>query len=275
MVGVEANTPETIAQGISESRTSDHIQSGSQKSRQYGNITVDGGGLTINGDVYNNGTLFQPHSDALKCARLGLCLGSAPQIDPAYFVGRVAEIDAIHQFLLPETLVRKQQRVVLGGIGGVGKTQLAIAYAEKHLQSYDTVFWLNATSQSTIHTSLRLVAGLFIQVQELESLDNEQVLARVHRWLSNTENTRWLLIFDNYDEPASFDISQYCPYAAHGSIIITTRLPDYTRLSSNHIRLHPLKDIEESLNILCKRSHRQNVKDGKTSICVGYEFKAY
>ena len=99
-----------------------------------------------------------------------------------------------------------------------------------------------------------------------ETLDDQRVLARVHEWLSNTKNSRWLLIFDNYDEPTQFDISQYCPYAAHGSIVITTRLPDQVQLSSDKVRVQPLRDTDESLEILQRRSRRQNVRDSKPYI---------
>lgn len=237
-----------------------------QESLQYGHITVNGAGLTVNGNVYNNGTLFQPQPEPDATITFGLCLGSAPQMDAAYFVGHAAEIDEMSRILQPAMPCRKQRRLVLGGMGGVGKTQLAIAYAERHQQSYDSVFWLNATSKLTLHADLRLVAGLRLPAQELERLDDEQVLARVHEWLSNPRHSRWLLIFDNYDEPAQFPISKYCPYAAHGSIIVTTRLPDYVHFGSDPIRVQPLSDIEESLDILQRRSHRQNVRLGELSV---------
>lgn len=231
-----------------------------QTCQQYGNTYVSGSGLTILGNV---GTVLQPRPEPDSIAKFGLCLGSAPQIDPAYFVGRAAEIALISQFLQPENAGAKQRRVVLGGMGGVGKTQLAITYAEQYQQSYDSIFWLNATSQLTLHTDLRLVAGRFLQASELEKLDDKQVIIRVHEWLSNTSNARWLLIFDNYDEPTEFDIGRYCPYTSHGSIVITTRLPDHLSLSSEYIRVKPLSDVEESLDILQKRSQRQNIRKGK------------
>ena len=234
-----------------------------QPYRQYGNTSVSGSGLTIVGDVYTRGALFQPELKPDNIAKFGLCLGSAPQIDPAYFVGRAREIDEISRVLQPETGCAKQRRLILGGMGGVGKTQLSIAYAERHYQSYESIVWLNATSQLTLHADLRLLAGRILPAREVERLTEEQVLARVHEWLSNPSNTQWLVIFDNHDEPDQFSISKYCPFAAHGSVIVTTRLPDNIHLSSHHIRVQPLSDIKESLDILVTRSRRQNIRDGK------------
>ena len=79
--------------------------------------------------------------------------------------------------------------------------------------------------------------------------------------LSHTRNTLWLLIFDNYDDPDQFEVGNYCPYTAHGSIIITTHLPDL--VGGGQVRLQPLSDINESLVVLQTRSRRGQVKDGK------------
>lgn len=239
---------------------SDGSISAGQQYRRYDGITVDGSGVNIFGDV---GTLLPSQPGPAETIKCGLCLGAAPQIDPTYFVGRATEIKEMSQILELRTGCTRQRRVILGGIGGVGKTQLALAYAERHQESYDSIFWLNATSELTLHLSLRLVAGRIVKAQDLDDLGDEQVLVRVHEWLSHPYNTRWLLIFDNHDEPAAFKINKYCPYASHGSVIITTRLPDHVDLSSDRIRVQPLVDINESLDILQKRCRRPNVKDGR------------
>lgn len=229
--------------------------------RQYGDILVEGSGVTVVGDV---GTLIVPRTEPDEVAKFGLCLGSALQIDSAQFIGRTAEIEEIRRLFQLGRELARQQRVALGGMGGMGKTQLAIAYATRYQQMYDSIFWLNATSSLTLHADLRLVMGRLLPVYEIERLNDEQVLARFLEWLSRSGNTRWLLIFDNYDEPDEFDIAKYCPYAAHGSVILTTRLPDYVHLSSERIRLQPLNNIEDSLEILQKRSRRQDVRTSKS-----------
>lgn len=237
-----------------------------QPIQQYDNISTHDRSVNFFGNVYNNGTFFPPQPDAEAIAKFGLCFGAAPQIDPSFFVGRASELNEISRILQPEIVEPKQRQLVLGGIGGIGKTQLAIAYAQRHQQSYDSIFWLNATSLPTLHLSLRSVAGRFIKADSLEILRDEQVLARVHEWLSHKDNTQWLLIFDNYDEPDQWDITKYFPYTAYGSIIITTRLPHHVPFSSDQIHVQSLSDIEESLDILEKRSRRENLRSGKLSL---------
>lgn len=192
---------------------------------------------------------------------LGLCFKSAPLIQPADFVGRTMEIDTMHRALRPDQTPKKQQRVILGGMGGLGKTQLALAYARQHQPSYTSVLWLNATSESTVYSSLRSVAAVLVRTVELTTWDNEQVLAYILEWLSRPDNTRWLLIFDNHDDPDLFDIDHFCPNVGHGSVVVTTRLPD--RVTGEQLRVQPLHTITDSLALLQIRSGRQAVQQGK------------
>lgn len=229
-----------------------------QRSHQFPSVSTHDHSTVHLGDVYN----FSYEQEQNNVKAFGLCLGLAPLIDPNDFVGRTAELDMMVEILQPGQESVEQRRLVLGGMGGIGKTQLAIAYARRHQRSYESVFWLNATSESTLYVSFRSVARGFLQAQDLEYLGDAQVLARVHDWLLDSRNNRWLLVFDNYDDPDQFDINNYCPNTGHGSVILTTRLPDLVH--GRQVRVQPLNDIEESLNILQTRSQRNDVKHGKS-----------
>ena len=163
--------------------------------------------------------------------------------------------------LHPNGLSVDQRRLVMGGMGGIGKTQLAIAYALRHRHSYESIFWLNATSSKTLQASLHQLAHHILLPEELKHCDGDQLMIHVSRWLSETDNTRWLLIFDNYDDPDQYQITKYYPSASHGSIIITTRLPDLVGGAPVKVLRH-LDRLEDSLQILETRSERQNVKSG-------------
>lgn len=162
--------------------------------------------------------------------------------------------------LATSDLSGEQKILVLGGIGGMGKTQLTLAYARQHHSSYGSVVWLNATSETSLKASFRTVAARLLTTPEYQSCDEEQILICVHRWLSLTNNTRWLLIYDNYDEPEEFDIEQYYPPASHGAIIVTTRSPE--QVSGEKILLRPLEHTDDSLQILQTRSGRANISSG-------------
>ena len=150
----------------------------------------------------------------------------------------------------------KMIEVVLYGIGGVGKTQLALQYIDLHHQDYSSVFWVNAASEQTLrlgfvqimqqlidyHVQLQLsddhdpdhaevgrllgMAGKInaagrCSVQQCE--DEQHIINTVKRWFSDKSNTRWLLVFDNLDDLESFDLNDYIPSGRHGTVIITSR----------------------------------------------------
>ena len=147
-------------------------------------------------------------------------------------------------------------------MGGIGKSRLAVAYAESRSKSYTSVFWLNATSEASLKASFRLIAGLIFEVQDPEVLDDEGIIGRVHHWLSDPKNTRWLLIFDNYDDSDQFKISEYYPLTSWGAIIVTTRRPDLVPGNTHTLDVKAFQNIKDSLRVLQTRSKRQNVQSG-------------
>lgn len=167
----------------------------------------------------------------------------------------------MQDILQPSGSCSEQRRLVLGGTGGMGKTQLAIAFAKRYDQEYDSVFWLDAASEATLKDSFRLIAQAIFDVQDAQILRDEQSLIQTRRWLSDKKNTRWLAIFDNHDEPDQYQIERYYPYVSHGAIIVTTRRPD--RVAGTELRLQPLQEIEQGIEILETRSRRTNVKCGR------------
>ena len=195
---------------------------------------------------------------------LGLNLFGAACIGHRLFIGRTSELQDMENILLPNSNSLEQRVLILGGMGGIGKTQLAITYAHRHRTSYTSIFWLNANSETTLTGSLRLVARRILPPNAESRCDNDQVWIHVSTWLSQLENSRWLLIFDNYDEPDQYSITKYYPYVSHGSIIITTRLPE--RLNGEKIRVQPVAKLEDSLHILETRSGRKDIQSGDSCL---------
>jgi len=191
----------------------------------------------------------------------GLNLLDAPDMGDHLFIGRDNELEQMKTILLSDPYSSDRKVLVLGGMGGIGKTQMAIRYAKRHYTSYSSVFWVNATSESALRTSLRRLAPLILPGETVDQLDDDQLWAQISLWLSKLENSRWLLIFDNYDDPNQYQIEQCYPFVAHGSIIITTRQPD--RVNGYQIKVQPMTNDEESLNILATRSGRPDVLLGK------------
>lgn len=226
----------------------------------FGNVAANDHASVQLGDIYH----VHQHPEPETLQTFGLCLAPAPLIEPDSFVGRVRELEKMSQALQPGKPAAEQRRVVLGGLGGMGKTQLAIAYARQHHARYTSVLWLNATSELTLLASFRSIAEILLAVPSTKKLDDEEVLRNVLRWLSDTRNTQWLLIYDNYDEPEQFAITDYMPKTCNGTIIITTRLPDLVQgQRMRQVRVSPIEDLDESLQILQNRSQRDSVQQGK------------
>jgi hypothetical protein len=170
--------------------------------------------------------------------------------------------------------------VVLHGLGGIGKTQLAIKYTTQHKERYTAIFWLNATDEDSLKLSFRGIAQRILEEQGRSpftialarvDLDDklDQVVTAVNTWLDLKTNTRWLMIYDNYDnpriagnrDPIAVDIRQYFPRADHGSIIITTRS---AQVSQGHrIHVQKLQNIQDGLKILANTSKRTNIKTSR------------
>jgi ATP/maltotriose-dependent transcriptional regulator MalT len=66
------------------------------------------------------------------------------------FVGREEELAEIHRTLRGDGTRRT---VVLHGLGGIGKTQLTVAYAKRHKDNYSAIFWLNIKDEDSLRQS--------------------------------------------------------------------------------------------------------------------------
>ena len=157
------------------------------------------------------------------------------------FVDRDTEIKQIEHSLLPLTSQDRRKIHVLYGLGGIGKTQLAIAYCRKHQGIYSAILWLNGNSKDTLLQSLAAFAT-YIRIDGLQGStvrttghgqETAEKANTVRRWLALEGNHRWLVVLDNVDrdyhtdveDPQAYDIESFFPAADQGSILITTRLP--------------------------------------------------
>jgi len=106
------------------------------------------------------------------------------------------------------------------GLGGVGKTQLAIEYAYRHRADYSVVWWVRAEEPAALAGDYAALAAA-LDLPQKEAREQAVIVEAVRRWLE--ANTGWLLVFDNAGEPA--DVREYLPRSAGGHAIITSRNP--------------------------------------------------
>ena len=190
-----------------------------------------------------------------------------------HFVAREQELSDIWKAL---SCSDARRVVVLHGLGGIGKTQLTIAYAKRHRTEYSAFFWINSKDEDSIKQSFAKVARRILReypsASRLAAVDMtgklDEVVDAVLQWLSLPQNTQWLIAYDNYDNPklsgqtnrTAVDIRQFLPEAYHGSIIITTRSSQVD--IGKRMRVEKIKDVRHSLEILSHASGRQGVLKG-------------
>jgi hypothetical protein len=182
--------------------------------------------------------------------KIELSLQGVPVV--SQFVDRPFEMAAVEQLLLetsPATspaTSRRRKVVVVHGLGGIGKTQLAVEFARKHQHQFSAVFWLDGSSEASLKQSFvamtqRLPRNKLV-TEGAALLNDAAVEADVavrecQRWLSIQSNPHWLLLIDNVDrdhrdqgDSQAYNIQTYIPHADHGSILVTTRLSSLQRL---------------------------------------------
>jgi hypothetical protein len=189
-------------------------------------------------------------------------------------VARTTELVEIHKALSGDG---SRRAVVLHGLGGIGKTQLSIAYAKRYRDRYSAIFWLNIKDEDSLKQSFANVAKqisreypLAIRLSNVDTDEKlDEVVDAIKAWLSLPNNTRWLMVYDNYDnpklprktDPAAIDIRKFLPESYQGSIIITTRSSE-VRIG-HVIQIRKLGDVRDSLEILSTVSRRQALITGK------------
>ena len=119
--------------------------------------------------------------------------------------------------------------VVMHGLGGTGKSQLALRFVEDHKDKYNPVLWIDATDVEAVQSSFERCADeleIRVDSKEMKGLPwtDSKVIQTVLRWLCNRKEAdeEWLVVIDNADD-ASWGLKKVIPQAKRGSIIITSR----------------------------------------------------
>ncbi|KAI0544399.1 P-loop containing nucleoside triphosphate hydrolase protein [Xylaria curta] len=147
-------------------------------------------------------------------------------------------------------------RAALVGLGGVGKSQLAIEYAYRVRDAFKRgnkdiwVFWVHAATRARVEQGFKAIADA-VKIRG-RNQPNADTLQLVYQWLCNEHNGQWLMVLDSADDINVFyDVSQdgkqpatakeetktlrtYLPQSSNGSIIITTRNKDLAFRLTGH-----------------------------------------
>ncbi|KAJ7720419.1 P-loop containing nucleoside triphosphate hydrolase protein [Mycena metata] len=153
------------------------------------------------------------------------------------FCGRQDILNNMHQFFSD---IGTQHIYVLHGLGGAGKTQIALKFIKESLSRFSVIFFIDTSTIATIQTGLKNIAIL----KDFGDSPQDGLL-----WLT-TNVEEWLLFFDNADDP-SINLNDYIPQCDHGNVIITSRNPGLCVYAGSNSLVSDMEE-EDAVTLLLK-----------------------
>lgn len=158
-----------------------------------------------------------------------------------FFTGRSDLLTTLHEQLNKGQQAAFVQFQALTGLGGIGKTQIAIEYAYRYRGEYYAVFWVRAASHDTLVADFVEMAHL-LQLPERDAPEHPGVVNAAKCWLS--QHTNWLLILDNADDLAL--VADFLPTGGAGHLLLTTRTQATGKIASSI----PVEKMEQREGVL-------------------------
>ena len=146
------------------------------------------------------------------------------------FKGRDAFLDRLH-----EALTREQEKhaaavtgKALHGLGGIGKTRLAVEYALRHESEHSALLFVSAETPERLTTGLAaLAAPDILDLPEKDAREDEIKISAAIGWLEN--HPGWLMILDNVDDgKAAAAVEKLLARLRGGQVIITGRIANFS-----------------------------------------------
>jgi tetratricopeptide (TPR) repeat protein len=179
------------------------------------------------------------------------------------FIGREDQLQSLNQFLLhPDT----HQRITIYGLGGCGKSALALEYAYRASAQHTrlVVFWVLAISQDSFELAYREI-GNRLRIPGIAN-ENADIKQLVKDALSSDNTVHWLMVVDNADDSgvlmarassnlASARLYDYLPYGSRSKLLFTTRsrkvAGDLTQ--NNILELNDMSKVKSEAKLLLTR----------------------
>ena len=182
---------------------------------------------------------------------------NVPYLRNPIFTGRAGDLAELRASLLAGKTAALTQPRAIHGLGGIGKTQLAVEYAYRNRADYDLVWWVRSEEPTTLAGDYASLA-VKLDLPEKDATEQNVIVEAVKEWLR--QNQGWLLIFDNAIDAQS--VRDYIPRTNAGHIIITSRNPNWAGVAKPHaVNLLPL---EEAIQFLLKRTDQQDEATAKS-----------
>ncbi len=156
----------------------------------------------------------------------------------------------------------------LYGLGGIGKTRLAVEYAWRLGARYKAALFVRAESSETLNNGLAALASIdLLDLPERTAQSQDETIQAVRRWLK--ANANWLLILDNVDsKEAESEVVKILPALAGGHILITSRLRDWPK--TIHKQALDTISLDEARSFLLKRTEGERTADNDDEAQAGH-----
>lgn len=165
-----------------------------------------------------------------------------------FFTGRAEILDTLYTHLYPHRATTLTQSCALYGLGGIGKTQLAVEYAHRHALEYQAIFWIDAESSETITRSFLQIERRLPSLSARQETNPQYAVDAVHRWL--TFHNNWLLIWDNVSDPEL--LQSFLPLTCQGAMLLTTSRQAIGTMA--HMLEVPPMPLDEGMQLLLRRA---------------------
>ncbi len=140
-----------------------------------------------------------------------------------FFTGREEILHYLHEYFMVTPGKASKQPLVLCGLEGCGKTQIALEFFYQHQHAYPFIFWINATTNDTLLDSLDTIVHQ-LRLPYAEGGEYNKAFLAVKQWLK--AHQRWLLIIDNVNDLSVLHEFAHIEYSGH--LLLTSRnyIPD-------------------------------------------------
>lgn len=179
--------------------------------------------------------------------RQGLpAIWNVPFLRNPHFTGRDELLDELHENLTKGRVTL----TAVHGMGGVGKTQLALEYTYRHAGDFDLVWWLRAEAPATVLEDYAALAGP-LGVGKAGEGDLAALADTVRETLGRRDG--WFLVFDNATGPD--DVTPLLPRPGVGRVLITSRNPSWPRALPLDV---PVLSREAAIGFLLEQTGQDN-----------------
>ena len=167
-----------------------------------------------------------------------------------HFTGRKGLLAKLCEKLCVPVPKQYNHRVALYGLGGVGKTQLALEYVYTHKSLHNRIYWISGVDQASLLSGYREIGKRTGCIDAWGDLSPSDMAKSVLSWLNKQEN--WLLVIDNADDPTV--VENYLPERSPTKLtLLTTRNPNADEFSAVAFEVEVL-DKDDAVELLSIRS---------------------